>query len=201
MIIIFHGINDVFPRRVPEDCYRATSPYRGLPPNASRYVRGGYDYGPSVLYRFIGINLGWMPDPTGPVSGISAQFERVACPEDDPDPMQAIRNNPPVYFERNMRTMVAIARAHDVDVMLSSWTYFQLRDWEAFAVDQHNAITAQLADELDLPFYDLRADFPRDEALWGVDLQHMNEAGNRVQAELYAAFIDEQGLIPSGGTP
>jgi lysophospholipase L1-like esterase len=196
MIVIFHAINDVFPRVMAEGCYAGITPYRGLPTNIGFYNPQGVDFGPSALYRFVAVNLGWMPDPAGQASGVEVQFEQSLCPYERTNDIDVLEANEPIYYERNLRSMVGIAQAHNVAVMLASWTYYELRDFEVRGVDQHNAISAALAEELGLPYYDLRADFPRDRSLWAEDLQHMNGAGSRIQAELFAAFMHDNALLP-----
>lgn len=197
LIIVFHAINDVFPRVMPEQCYSGIRPYLGLPPNIGFYQPAALDFGPSTLYRFVAVNLGWLPDPAGQASGIEVQFQQSLCPQGRLNDLATLEANPPRYFERNLRSMVGIAQAHDVAVMFASWTYYDLRDWEVRGVAQHNAITEALAQELGLPFYDLAADYPRDISLWAEDLQHMNGAGSRVQAGLFAEFMHTNGLLPT----
>jgi len=199
LLLIFHGINDTFARSVSPECYHRESPYYGLPPNWGFFRQQGFNYGSSTLYRFLGVNTGQLPDPTGQALGIEVQLTRPICRNDelDVERLTGVENNPPHFFERNMRSMIGIARIHEINVMLSTWTYFELESYAELAVAQHNAITEALADQYNLPFYDLHQNLPRDPALWTDDLQHMNAAGNLVQAQLYAQYIHEAGLIPA----
>ncbi len=197
LIIIYHAVNDSYPRVMPSECYSGIEPYLGISPNISAVKSSGIDLGPSVLYRFVAINQGWMLDPTGHASGITSQFERWRCSPVTEDLVETINANPPVYFERNLRSIIGMAQAHDMDVMLVNWVYYDLEgEWQVQAVSEHNAITGELAAELGLPFYDFFAEFPVDAALWVEDdWQHMKANGTRIQAELFAQFIVEEGLI------
>lgn len=198
MIIYFEAINDTLARGAPPECYQGVNAYRGLPPNAEEYRREALNFSPSAFYRLVGITEGWLRDPLGQASGIELQFVRPLCNFENFTPtLETLDANPPIYYERNLRSMIGIAQAHDIDVMLATWTYYQLKDWEAAGVAQHNEIVKKLGAELGLPVYDLAADYPENPALWVEgDWQHMNEAGSRIQAELFAQFMIEQGLIP-----
>ena len=63
------------------------------------------------------------------------------------------------------------------------------------AVAEHNAIIQRLAEENDLPYYDLMGDFAHDIGYW-LDGLHMTPTGTHEQAEQYAAFLIENNLIP-----
>jgi lysophospholipase L1-like esterase len=200
LIIIFHATNDVNIRGgAHPDCYQRPSPYLGLTPRGGVWKQNLEDPGPSALYRFVAINLGWMDDPTN----LESQFESIPCPTDErPDPAEALAANPPTYFERNLRSMIGIAQANGVQPVLSSWTY--LRDsnlderpeWWRQGVDEHNAIIERLAGEYDIPFYDLAANFPLEPDWWVSGGIHMEPAGTHEQARQYAAFLVDAGLLP-----
>jgi lysophospholipase L1-like esterase len=196
MILIFHGINDTYPRAVEPECFHRVNPYWGLPPNWGHVDPKAFDYGVSTLWRFLGINQGWMPDPVGQASGIEVQLTFDICPGRAEDPLAAVQQNSAHFFERNMRSMIGIAKIHNINVMFATWTYYQLRDFEVYATDEHNAITTKLAEEYDLPFYDLYAEFPVDRALWTDDFLHMNAEGNLIQAELFAEYLGNSHILP-----
>ena len=62
-------------------------------------------------------------------------------------------------------------------------------------VGEHNAITARLAEELDLPYYDLADNMPYNPDFW-IDGLHLTAAGAAEQARQYAAFLVGNGLLP-----
>jgi hypothetical protein len=117
---------------------------------------------------------------------------------------ERIKENPPVYFERNLRDIIIIAQANHTQVMFSTWTFNPNGDVGAIpppyqaAVAEHNDIIRQLAAEYQLPIYDLAAtSFWQNPDYWAnPDPIHLAAPGTHEQARRYAAFIVEQGLIP-----
>jgi hypothetical protein len=107
--------------------------------------------------------------------------------------------NPPVYFEQNLRTAVGIARIHNIRLMLSTFAYWAdgtgLVGYYRTGMDEHNAIIRALAAEYDLPWVDYAALASQDPAQW-TDYIHFSPEGTRAQAAAYAAYIDRQGMIP-----
>jgi hypothetical protein len=151
----------------------------------------------SVLLRFMGINLDLFdtPDPDNNV------VPAIACAAVPAPPMEeALDENPPVYFERNLRIMVAVAREFDIEIMLSTWAYDSVTlprpDWWNGAFE-HNDVIREVAHDEQTLFFDLESSTmsttPED---WGADRVHPHPQGYRHQAELYAAYLDEQGIIP-----
>jgi hypothetical protein len=107
--------------------------------------------------------------------------------------------NPPIYSARNLRNLVHLARANGTEVMLSTWAYYaplvEPDLWET-AFDEHNTLTAQVATELETPFYDLMATLPANPDFWLADGEHQAPPGAEAQARLYAAYLAESGLLP-----
>lgn len=199
LIIIYHTITDIGMREVDPDCYRGMNEHRGLPPFSTVAQLHDLVPSPSVLARFVGITMGWFdaPDPAknseNVISCASHPTQSVA---------EALAANPPVYFERNLRTMVGIAREFDVAVMLSTWAYDastppdQRPDWWPAAPEQNDAIR-KVADQDGTLFYDLQASaMSTTPDNWGADRVHPQVQGYYQQASLYAAYLDEQGVIP-----
>jgi lysophospholipase L1-like esterase len=114
--------------------------------------------------------------------------------------------NPPIYFDRNLCSMIFIAHGNNIGVMLASWAYspleydfpggdFMTEPFRQAAVVEQNQVMATIASDLDVPYYDFVNDMPHDMQYW-IDGLHVNEAGARIQAERFAAFIVESGLLP-----
>jgi lysophospholipase L1-like esterase len=200
LLIFYEGINDVQPRAVASECYRGANPLRGLSPTRLLWGSPQVD-SMSVLYRVIAIQMGWMPDPSTLEGVFNSYPYRCAGAFVD---NERIKDNPPVYFERNLRDLIALAQADDTQVMFSTWTFNPNGDIEAIppayqtAVAEHNDIIRSLAAEYDLPIYDLAAtDFRQNPDYWAnPDPIHMAAPGTHEQARRYAAFLVEQGLIP-----
>lgn len=199
LIIIYHTITDIGMREVTPDCYRGLNTHRGLTPYAAVLQLHHQAPSSSVLVRFVGITSGWFdaPDP-------DKNFETVISCVNDPIPSveEVLAQNPPVYFERNLRTMVGIAREYNIEVMLSTWAYDastppdKRPDWWSSAPEQ-NEVIRKVAREDGTLFFDLQASamstMPDN---WGSDRVHPQIQGYLHQAQLYAAYLDEQGIIP-----
>ena len=200
LVIFYEGINDVQPRAVPGECYRGLNPMRGLNPTRGLFERPQIPIS-SALYRLLAIPLGWMADP----SALDSQYSSfpVECPMDSLTD-ERIQQNPPVYFERNLRNLILLVQGNHIQMALSTWTYNRNAENGALsparqaAVTEHNEIIRQLADEYHLPLYDLDAtDFWQTREYWvDVDAIHMAVPGTHEQARRYAAFLVEQELIP-----
>lgn len=199
MILIYAGVNDLVPREhSAADCYRGENILRGLNPARGFWIERDTPLSPSVLHRVIGINLGLMANPLT----LDSRFElpNAECTPDSGDLGERLANNPPVYFARNLRSLLAVAQAHDVQAVLSTWIYNADSDrpdlWRS-AIAEHNAIVRALGAELDIPLYDLGANFPAQRQLWTDDAIHMTAEGAATQARLYADFLLANGLIPA----
>jgi lysophospholipase L1-like esterase len=198
LILIYQTIPDVGVRELAPDCYRGINAHRGLNPIPSILQMNNQVSIPSALARFVGINLGWLdvPDPDN-------NFAQVIECVNDPRPPreEALAANPPVYFERNLRTMINVARGHNIEVMLSTWAYDETlppddQPYWWVAAEEHNAITRQLADELETYFFDLAAtELPHDPALWGGDHIHSSVTGYNEQARYYVDYLLQSGLV------
>lgn len=211
LIIIYQGFNDVAARMAaPED-------YDGL--NSATAGIWNFDQESlpvSALYRLIAIRQGWMTDPRE----MGATFDRVPgqqecefvpvgedfkCANLAQTPDDLLDDNPPVYFERNLRSMIAVAQANDVAVLLSTFGYsphefdhpggeIMTTEFRQAGVDEHNRIIRQVGAEMDVPVYDVMAALPDNPALW-IDGLHYSAVGTRWLARRYAAFIAEEGYL------
>jgi lysophospholipase L1-like esterase len=198
VVIIYHAGNDVLPREVNPDCYRGVNPLLGLDPRgrvaASTFTQ---PLSPSALYRFVTINLGFGVNPTE--IGSFFTDANVACGDgQDYTPADLLAANPPIYFERNLISMIGIARVHEFNLVLASWAYEEASEeaapeWRA-AVAEHNAIIRQVAAAYDAPLIDYAPQAPQQPEYWA-DYVHMSAAGSRHQAELFAQALVEAGLI------
>ena len=210
LVIIYHGINDLFARMVDPAMYDGLYSGRG-------YWRDNYDRLPSsALLRLTMNKLGLesVTDQLGLSFTRPAGF-RVCNPnhtvaEGDCSGLEmtareVLEDNPPVYFERNLRSMITLARDIGSRVLLLTWAYSPLeydvprnssmaRDYMQEGIAEQNAIVRRLAAEYGTLFYDLAANMPIDKELWADDL-HMNEAGARVMAELLAEYLAGAGVV------
>ncbi len=205
MILTYEGINDVVTRLVDPARYNGLNAMRGI------WDTSSIQQSPLVSVRFISQLLGWSKPPSSldsilyNVSDVQRCSDAVTCQALGLTPDEVLERNPPIYFERNMRHLIALAQLHDVEVVLSTWAYFpeesngstyMMRPYMQQGVAQHNAITRQLAAELGLPLIDLADRMPYGAQYW-LDGLHMTPEGAVVQATLYADFLADNSLLPA----
>jgi lysophospholipase L1-like esterase len=197
LLMVYHGTNDTKALTLLPECYQGQSVIRGLWNGGWR--ENGPPISPSVAIRFIAVNRGWMPNP--------ADYNNWVIPVTESDPAcqgtlpigEALETNPPIYFERNLRNLVYLARGNGVDVMFSTWAYYPPKvendAWEP-AYDVLNAATMRVAEELDVPLYDLMGNMPDNPEFWYFDGEHQTVSGAHEQAAEYAAMLVDEGIIP-----
>jgi len=169
MILTYEGINDIVTRLVDPARYNGLNAMRGI------WDTSSIQQSPLVSVRFISQLLGWSRPPSSldsvlyNVSDVQRCSDPVTCQALGLTPDEVLERNPPIYFERNMRHLIALAQLNDVSVVLSTWAYFpeesngstyMMRPYMQQGVAQHNNITRQLATELALPFIDLADRMP-----------------------------------------
>lgn len=182
LVVVYHGINDAV--------YRIRGPYRDdywREPEPKHTIYDSWLYRTSLFYRFV-------------------HYKRMVhrhAPRPSSERLRAnLRDHPPVGFERNLRSMIAIAGAHDFELVLCSFAYCPDEvpadgdDWKIVleGVDQQNAVVERLAASSGTPLLDLASRFPRDRDLF-TDPVHRNAEGLTVHARLLADFILEGGFL------
>jgi lysophospholipase L1-like esterase len=197
LAIVYMGGNDVDRREIAPDCYRGVNPLRGLDPAARVSTDAAFaPLPPSALYRFIAIQTGLMPDP-GDIESRSFVVD-VGCERSGGLPDARVAANPPVYFERHLRYLLAIGQSAGIPVVLSTWAYREdapeARPYWREAVAEHNSLIRRVAEESGAPFIDYAPIAPQDAAAWS-DYRHPNADGSRRWAEVFAAWLHEEGLI------
>jgi lysophospholipase L1-like esterase len=198
LVIVYQGSNDLPTREVSPDCYNSPTPFLGLDPRRQIHAAPG-ELSTSALYRFIAIRLGWMRNPALTDSDYT-NSQLVCSPQVQADIPQNLAANAPVYFERNTRDMIAIAKASGYPIMFMTFAYnpnsSDLPDYERAAIAQQNTIIKQVAQKDDALLFDYAAIAPTDKNSWS-DRFHPSVQGNIEQAQLIAKFlIDQQVLAP-----
>ncbi len=215
MIIIYHGINDVHPRLVwPPSAYRGDNSGAAAPNVVGITMPSIWEY--STALRILALNA-HLIDPYISVSRVfitrpstyyadlfreqhsngtypSGIFEEVSAQE-------MLEANPPVYFERNLRNMVAIAQASGIEAVLLSFSYSSLFDDYPVSTPEYrsalaegNEVIRRVAEETGALFYDLYSNMP-DGREYYVDGRHFTALGNRVRSELIGEFLIESGAL------
>ena len=112
-------------------------------------------------------------------------------------------SNPPTYWERNLRTLIAVSRAHRVRPVLATLAYSgafaeqllysspEFREGTA----ENNGVLRRVARELDVPVLDLATMMPGDRQYFR-DGVHFTEEGSAVMAHLIGSALIERRLLP-----
>lgn len=200
LVIIYEGVNDVHARLVEPSAYRGDDSGRRRawqPPRVALWEH-------SALLRIVSRTMNitrqvGVDDFVSSPTYVSWPFE-YRLSEDNLDPVEILKENPPIYFRRNLENMIAVAKEHGVKIMFSTWAYSPyLNDYAAEGYYQqgfkeNNDVTKEVATIGHIPLFDFAAVMPQDAEYWA-DGRHVNEAGALVKAKLFAEFIDAQGLI------
>jgi lysophospholipase L1-like esterase len=200
LVITYEGTNDVHARLVEPSAYRGDDLGRRQvwqPPRVAFWEH-------SALLRILSRMLNLtrqvsVDDFVSPPTYLSWPFES-RLSEDNLDPAEILKENPPVYVRRNYEDMIAVAREHGVQIMLSTWAYSPyLRDYVSQAyyqqgLKENDDVLKEVAATDHIPLFDFAAVMPQDPQYWA-DGRHSNEAGALLKAKLFADFIHAHGLI------
>ena len=200
LVVIYEGVNDVHARMVEPSVFRGDDLGRRQvwqsPPIApwehSAFLR--------ILSRTMNVTrqVG-IDDFVSSPTYLSWPFD-YRLREDNLDPAEILKENPPVYFRRNLENMIAVAKENNLKIMLSTWAYSPyLHDYAAEGYYQqgfkeNNDVVREVATDQHIPVFDFAAVMPQDAKYWA-DGRHSNEAGALVKAKLFAEFIHDQALI------
>jgi lysophospholipase L1-like esterase len=196
MVIIYQNVNDVHARLVDPALYRGDN---------SGY-RKPWDVPETPWYEHISIvrvilrltghseNIRGIESLTQLKAPVHGKYRSKS---------RRLKKNRPVYYERNIQNMIAIAKANGVRVLLATWAYngekhdYISRDYYQKAVAEHNEIMKSLGRKHHVPVYDFADEMPGAECrkCWK-DGRHVTRQGAAKKARLFAEFIDEARLIP-----
>jgi len=200
LVIIYEGTNDVHARLVEPSAYRGDNSGRRqawqVPPVAL--------WEQSALLRILSrmTNLTRQVSVDDFVSSptyLSWPYE-FRLSGDDVDPTEILKENPPIYFRRNLENMIAIANEHDIEIMFATWAYspylndYASKEYYQQGFRENNEVVKEVANSHHVPLFDYAEVMPQDTRYWA-DGRHVNEAGALVKASLFAEFIHTQGLI------
>jgi lysophospholipase L1-like esterase len=209
LVIGYDSLNDAMIRLYQDPaCYNGDSPLFGFGMDRGIWQVGGDDLPPSALYRFLAIRLGWMDAPTTVDSRMALTGW---CP---PEPgnvsqLDLLAQNPATHFERNERSIAALAQSGGAQMLFSSFAWdtaaaraalaedAQLYALQALldAIDEQNNLLRAIADDMGASFVDITTEMTSSTYFQG-DHVHQTAEGARRQAEIYAAFLDAQKRIP-----
>ncbi len=200
LVIIYEGTNDVHARLVQPAAYRGDDSGRRQawqPPHVALWER-------SAMLRILSRAMNFtrqvsVDDFVSAPTYVSWPFESRLI-ENDLDPAEILKKNPPIYFRRNLENMIAIAKEHDVQILFSTWAHspylndYASQGYYQQAFRENNEVVKEVAMSHDIPLFHFASVMPQ-EAIYWADGRHINEAGALVKARLFAEFIDAEGLI------
>jgi len=219
LVIVYQGWNDVSSRLVyPYSQYLGDNSGTVRPVLYGVFMPDIWEY--SSALRMLGLSLGLTTTHAAsdlhfsslPSSAhwktYSRQFNRGAYPSGvfaEVSAAEMLQNNPPVYFESNLRSLVSMAANHNVNLLLVTMALDEDHDEASgrsyerhftsddymFGVAQHNELTRSLGAQHNTPVFDLADVFPDDYTLF-TDGLHMTEKGNRLRAQLIGDFVIRQ---------
>jgi lysophospholipase L1-like esterase len=200
LVIIYENTNDVHARLVAPAAYRGDDSGRRQPWQPPPVAWWEHSAFLRILSRIANLTrqVG-VDDFVSSATYYSWPFES-RLNDHDLDPAQLLKDNPPVYYQRNLENMVAVAQAHHIEILLSTWAYspylgdYASLDYYQRGFVENNAVIKNVAASRAVPLFDFAALMPQSAEYWA-DGRHSNEAGALEKAELFAKFIDAQGLI------
>jgi lysophospholipase L1-like esterase len=178
LAIYYEATNDVFARIVPAaEYHRDGTGHRQAWANELRW------WDNSLFLHYLGVQWGF--------SQRNTLGDWILVRHEGTETMEP---NPPVYTRDNLEDLVALAKHHAVDLLLTSWAssaakgdYIAEPRWQR-GIAEHNDVVRAVAARNGLPFYDFAAEMTAEPEYWA-DGAHNNERGARRRAELFAAYV------------
>ena len=200
LVIIYEGTNDVHARLVEPSAYRGDNSGRRQPWQIPPVPLWEHSALLRILSRMTNFTRQVSVDDfVSSSTFLSWPFE-FRLSQKDVDPAKILEKNPPVYFQRNLENMIAIAREHDIEVLFSTWAYspyledYASKDYYQQGFLENNEVVKRVADLHHVSLFDFAAVMPQDASYWA-DGRHVNEAGALEKASLFAEYLHTRGLI------
>jgi lysophospholipase L1-like esterase len=215
MIVVYHAINDVINRMVwPPEAYKGDN--SGSMPHSAGFFKPIPLVERSNAVRILSISLGlgdahaellrcFIDFPsTAYWSQFVYQYDNGLYPQGifkEVPALEMLKANPPVYYRRNLESLLALARHHGIEPVLATFMLCTKKEGHnsspefQYGIAEHNEELKELAGDMDVPLFDFAEVFPNDPELF-VDPDHVNEEGARRKAQLFAQFLLESNLLP-----
>jgi lysophospholipase L1-like esterase len=195
IVLVYSGFNDAWNRIL----------YRGVEDDYTHAMRS-WDLCPGPVWRESRL-LDRLAAKLGSRSRHNPHVHDVAWVPMSGDAAENWRSSSALPFERNLITLVAIARAHGIrPVLVTQATDFvnhpveRANDvWEQ-AMHEHTAVLDRVALRAEVDRIDVRTPMS-DHGEYFADVLHMTAAGNRERARIIADWLVERGLVPGPGAP
>jgi lysophospholipase L1-like esterase len=200
LVIIYEGTNDVHARMVEPASYRGDDSGRRQPWRVPPVPLWEHSTFLRIVSRMMNFTRQVSVDDfTSSPTFFSWPYE-YRLSEKDVSPAELLEKNPPIYFQRNLENMIAVAKEHGVEVLFSTWAYspylndYASKEYYRQGFQENNEVVKEVAQKNHIPLFDFAAVMPQDAKYWA-DGRHVNEFGALEKAILFAEFIDSQGLI------
>lgn len=192
MITIYENINDVYSRLVNPNYYKAD--------NSGR--RKFWEYESPLLLKstFLRLLFNVNPQSQGIYSDAPTHIrlrEDIYSSKLKGKPSEVLEQNSPIYFQNNLKSIIAIANAHNIVPVIATFAYeedigYGSIDFYRKAMDEHNEIIRNLEN---VHVYDFANEMPKDPKLYSEDGIHMNSEGVSIQAKLFANYLINAKLL------
>lgn len=202
LIIYYHGVNDVGARLVFPETYRSDNSHIKRPweeRDIPLFLK-------SILLRFImtritgisfepAISQFFWKDTS--LEGIMSEEYNSILGD---TPINTLKKNKPIYFKRNLESVIAISRHHGIKVLIPTWAYsakmgdFMSARHYQFGIKEQNDLIRNLEIESGVWVYDFTRDMPDELSYW-MDGRHVNEKGAQKKAKLIASYIHNNRIL------
>lgn len=191
MVIVYHAVNDVTARLVEPYAYRGDNSGWRRPWGLQQSF-----FEKSMLFRLLNYKFHFTVSSP---AGLDRFILAGTAINRDADMAQALKQNQPIYFLRNLKNIAAIAKENNIQLVLCTFAFSQslIPDrikYYAEGIKEHNTILRSLSQDKNLPLIDLYNIIPDDHNYW-VDFMHVNEAGAFLQAKAMADYLRNNNLI------
>ncbi len=200
LVIIYHNTNDVHSRLIDPGTYKSDNSGRRQAWTAPNNPAIEYSAFLRIITRSLGLTRQVKLDDFINAPTFKGNT-RKSYAGYTVDPKQLLQENPPEYLQRNLESMIAIARIHGADVLLSTFATtskipndYTLYPHYQLAHDTHNKLIKVVAKKHQVALLDFASQMPEDKKYWA-DGIHVNEAGAALKGQIFARFIHENGLI------
>ncbi len=216
LLIIYHAINDVYMRIVwPPDAYRGDNSGARTLRLQSVQMPPIWEY--STLFRMAAV-AGGIVQPHSAVDWQFIDYPPTAYADlfleqktlgtypsgvfDEVTAETMVEENPPVFFERNLMNIAAIANAHEIDVVLLTFAYGFANNPRVSSpefqkgIAEGNEVVERVAVEAGVYLYDFANTMPPDRKYYASDGHHFTEEGNELRASLIGDYLIELGILP-----
>lgn len=117
-------------------------------------------------------------------------------------PTEALEKNPPIFFERNLKNIIAISKENNIHVLLSTWAWSNKFPNDYYSASIHyqqgfkdlNRVVKKVGKEKNIAVFDFASKMPMDKKYWTEGI-HNNEEGVRLKAKLFAKYIQQHHLL------